>query len=216
MSENINQTDGEQLFDTDGTEGNPEMGSTTEGNLNLDGEETKGAKTPSQVDRDANRRKQIAVWKARVDSGEVTVADIPHKWLQEAIQQEERKPGSVELDDDLLERKLAEREQRKVFDARMEQLNSMTLTAEQKRVLQSEYEALKKGNKDVKALDAAIRLANLPDPSVEAARMHNMRMPAAGMSAPTRDPDDIENMSEDELVADSESNRRRGGGRPKI
>lgn len=216
MSENINQTDGEQLFDTDGTEGNPEMGSTTEGNLNLDGEETKGAKTPSQVDRDANRRKQIAVWKARVDSGEVTVADIPHKWLQEAIQQEERKPGSVELDDDLLERKLAEREQRKVFDARMEQLNSMTLTAEQKRVLQSEYEALKKGNKDVKALDAAIRLANLPDPSVEAARMHNMRMPAAGMSSPTRDPDDIENMSEDELVADSESNRRRGGGRPKI
>lgn len=216
MSENINQTDGEQLFDTDGTEGNPEMGSTTEGNLNLDGEETKGAKTPSQVDRDANRRKQIAVWKARVDSGEVTVADIPHKWLQEAIQQEERKPGSVELDDDLLERKLAEREQRKVFDARMEQLNSMTLTAEQKRVLQAEYEALKKGNKDVKALDAAIRLANLPDPSVEAARMHNMRMPAAGMSAPTRDPDDIENMSEDELVADSESNRRRGGGRPKI
>lgn len=216
MSENINQTDGEQLFDTDGTEGNPEMGSTTEGNLNLDGEETKGAKTPSQVDRDANRRKQIAVWKARVDSGEVTVADIPHKWLQEAIQQEERKPGSVELDDDLLERKLAEREQRKVFDARMEQLNSMTLTAEQKRVLQSEYEALKKGNKDVKALDAAIRLANLPNPSVEAARMHNMRMPAAGMSAPTRDPDDIENMSEDELVADSETHRRRGGGRPKI
>lgn len=216
MSENINQTDGEQLFDTDGTEGNPEMGSTTEGNLNLDGEETKGAKTPSQVDRDANRRKQIAVWKARVDSGEVTVADIPHKWLQEAIQQEERKPGSVELDDDLLERKLAEREQRKVFDARMEQLNSMTLTAEQKRVLQSEYEALKKGNKDVKALDAAIRLANLPNPSVEAARMHNMRMPAAGMSAPTRDPDDIENMSEDELVADSETHRRKGGGRPKI
>lgn len=211
MSENINQTDGEQLFDTEGTEGSPETGTTT-GELQLDSEESKGAKSPAQVNRD----KQIAVWKARVDSGEVSIEEIPHKWIQDSIKPKQEVQKSIELDDDMLERKLEEREQRKAFDSRMKDISSMPLTKEQRTNLESEYNALKKGVKDVKALDAAIRLAGLHDVSVEQRRLANMRMPNAGTGSYDYKPDDIEKMSEDEIIKDSESHRRRAGGPPRI
>lgn len=211
MSENTSQAEGE-LFVTDESEQSPETGSTT---LNLDqsGEETKESNASAQ----AQKAKQVAAWQARIESGEVSIDDIPlkQKWIKDAIESK-KQPKAVPLDEDLLEKKLVEREQRKAFESKLAELAALPLTKEQKDALQSEYNALKRGEKDLKALNAAIRLANLPDFSAEQRRLGNARMPVPGMSSESYDEDDIEKMSEDELVADSEKYRRRGGGRPRI
>lgn len=209
MSENTSQIEGE-LFVTDDSEQSPETGSTT---LNLDsGEETKGGNNPAA----SQRAKQVATWQARIDSGEVSIDDIPVKqqWIRDAI--EGKQPKVAPLDEDLLEQKLVEREQRKAFDSQMAELNSLPLTAEQKKAIESEYKELARGAKDIKALKTAIRLANLPDFTAEQRRLGNARMPVAGMSSESADTDDIENMSEEERLADSERLRRRGGGPPRI
>lgn len=208
MSENTVQTDGE-LFATNGSEESPETGSTT---LDLDsGEETKGSNAPAA----SQRAKQVATWQTRVESGEVTADEIPHQWIRDAINAK-KQPQAVPLDEDLLERKLVEREQRKAFESKMSELQALPLTKAQKDALTSEYNALKKGDKDLRALNAAIRLANLPDFTAEQRRLGNARMPVAGMSSESYDEDDTSKMSDDDLVNDSEQYRRRGGGPPAI
>ncbi len=171
MSEDKTQVDGELFDATDEPEADPDSVSTTP----EEGEESQEGLFDKEVtEADKNKVKQIAVWQRRYDSGEADLSDIPHKWIREAIVQKPK------VDEDAIATAVAEALEKERAESRFQKLRAdlqkVKLTSLQKAEVEVEYKALSTTMSRDKALEMAMRLANVDSP--EAQRIKDQRLSA--------------------------------------
>lgn len=161
----------DELFDkttTEDHEGNPGDGSTTEEQGSTD-EETnqdlqldnpgEGEDSKAQAERDH----QITLWKSRVESGKVSLEEVPHKWIKDAITSVPKEQNLDDVKKIVREEMEAERSEER-FQSIRGQLNSMGLTSTQQSDIEDYYNEHLQYNmpKDV-ALEKAAKMAGVKD-----------------------------------------------------
>jgi len=185
MSDEDQSTTDDELFATSESEGGSQPASTTsnedgdqdgktESLDDLDGEESKEAlelKEPKSTSSQKEaRQKQIDAWYNKVSTGEKSLEDIPDKqsWIRKHVEKQLDLENKVEeLDvETIIEQKLQSRlkteaDERKFNDLR-EELNSASLTDDQKEVIKQEYLDLRnRGLEKSVALDKARAIAGV-------------------------------------------------------
>jgi hypothetical protein len=183
MFDNDTQDDIELFADGAEDDASDAGTSSDDDRLNLDAEESR-KETAKAQDAQAVRQKTIESYQRRIDSGEITVDQIPpsSKWVVKSLslKKAERKDDAKDLDT-LLEEKLAKRENDREFDDMKARLESATLRKEQKAALQEEFKELRSmGVPTAKALKKAIALAGVSLDSDSSRKAAAMRLPVPG------------------------------------
>lgn len=149
MSDDTSNTD-EAEFDDSDLEGE-------ENDSVLDLEDGKSSKNKEKATiADEQRQKQISTWEERYNNGDVEFDKIPG-WIQREIKLKEKEPDI----DDLLEKKLAEKEDGRLYEERKKQLTSVKMTANQKNKLVARYKQLSGRLPKGEALELAIEAAGI-------------------------------------------------------
>lgn len=199
MSDDSKQENAELDLDSKPPEGDAGAASTTSNateKVNGEGEESatlelkesdKGSKAEDKSPGAYNKHKQVETWADRYYNGEVEFEKIP-KWIQQEIQNAERPNESV---DDVLDRKIAERDSKKKFESLQQKLNKRGLTKSEASAITSEFTELRGFNvpPDV-ALEKAIKNVGIDlkiqskeiDPE-KAEKRKNMQIPSPGGTA---------------------------------
>lgn len=179
-----------ELFDNDLDEGVSTDASNND-ELDLDIEENKEAKS-----QDANtvRQKTVESFQKKYDSGQITLDNIPasQKWVIKHLNLEKEKVSKKsEPDlDQLLEQKLAQRENDKEFARLKAQIESLPLSKAQKLTLKEEFNEFRSiGAPTATALKKAMAIAQvqLEDYSSKKAAM---RLPTPGYAGSKETHDD--------------------------
>lgn len=183
MFEETNHYDSELDFATVEDEGDSSSASTNEENfveesnddLNLE-DKTEEVKDSAEV----VRARTIAAWQARVDSGEVTLDQIPHAWIRREVTAKQPMVDEAQLEkiaERLVEQKLAQKEDQAKFERLNGELKTLSLTAAQQEELKQEYQDLRaSGIPKAIALEKAMKIAGIA--SLEAQRMKELRLNA--------------------------------------
>jgi len=174
---NEDKDQGSELFDTDSEESSLTSETTDE-------EEEDQGETESSEDSESEgseetldlegktsaeeeREKQISAWEKKIKSGKATVDSLPkhQKWLKPHL---EKRLGSApakvnEKDlDQLLDEKIALREQEQKFQELKDSINQTALSGAQKADLESEYKDLREmGIDKATALEKALKIAKI-------------------------------------------------------
>ena len=147
----------DELFDT----GTDEAATNAADTIKDDEEGKKDKPSAEEI-----RKRSIETWKGRIERGEKTLDDIPpaQKWIKDAIGAKEKQPKSQEkVDiDQLLDKKLAEKEDSKAFTALKAQMDSSKLSEAQKKAILHEYEELRsEGGMKGRSLERALKIAGV-------------------------------------------------------
>lgn len=153
-----NAQEDSDLFDTEPTEDVTNDASTND-ELDLEVEENK--EKPKSQDAETVREKTIESFQRKLDSGQITIDQIPssQKWVVKHL----KTAPKPEIDiDQIVDQKLAKRENDKEFASLKDKLNSATLKKDQKLTLQAEYkELVAHGVPSAKALKKAMVIAQV-------------------------------------------------------
>lgn len=154
-------TDDDQKDQEDDSKSESEKGEEKEEKLDLDDEGgDKTEKDSKKSVAEENRQKQISVWEDKIDSGEKDISEAP-KWIQKKLNLKEKEEEvAVDLDA-IVDKKLAEKQEKRDFKSLKDQLEAMPLTIAQKKELNAEFADLKGGMPKSKALATAIKIAGI-------------------------------------------------------
>jgi len=184
-------TDTDEIADTEATDTDKE--SDEQGQDTLDLEETEQDKGKAEIAKE----KLVSDTVKKIKSGDKTLDDIPkdQAWLKQLAEAE---LGVNESEDDIIDRKLNEREATKKFDSLKKELNVTDLTADQKSTLKGKYKSLRdKGLSKLDALEMSMEIAGV---DLEEAMVDSKRY-AARMRTPgsyTRSEGDPESTEKNE------------------
>jgi len=205
MSEEKNQNKSE-LFDTPVTdeskstkdsEGNPGAGSTTRKS-----EENQ----EHALSADENKQKQIDVWQKRVDDGEVSKEEVPH-WVQKEIKSLRSNEDVKKLIKQEAEALIERREAEKLYQAIRADLNTRKLPAATKLELDAEYkDLLSRKYLPDEAIIRAMRYAQVPtkEQHLKQSKRKAMNLPTNSMGESFHSEPSVEDMSDDDIVTQSE------------
>lgn len=219
------QVDGE-LFNTD-TE---DTDNTAGGESNSNEQDTDSTAEEIEEELDLNkeekpalskgeqeRQKQLEVWTSRIKNGERTIDELPAnlKWMKPLLQERFKTVKEPSLEE-LVEKKLAEREDAQKFALLRENINSQRLTATQKKELEAEFkEFVRLGLPKSKALEKAARVVNVDlTQEVDETLRKAMQLPPLGRTPSSSkgdmfsSPDSYKNVSEQERLKKIETMRR--------
>jgi hypothetical protein len=151
-TEDTNQVT-DELFDHQAPESDPELESTTE-------EETPSEEIKHNIAED-NRQKQIQTFLNRVKSGEMTVEEIPHKWIKSEV--EKLIPTKNTQDAYEIARQVVrEEKEAEKYTSLRAKLNDANLTEDKRSRVSEEYQDLiKDGVPKAKALEKAIAIVGV-------------------------------------------------------
>ena len=168
MFEDTNHFTDELDFAIDEDEGGSSFASNNddvveESNDNLG--ESKGKESAEVI-----RAKTITSFQARLDSGEITLDQIPHAWIRKEMRLPESKVDQNEIEK-IINKKLAEKlalqEDEQKFNQLNAQINSLNLSSVQVKELQAEYNDLRaNGVKKSTALEKAIKMIGVESPEI--------------------------------------------------
>ncbi len=138
MSDDKNQTDSD-LFDTEGSESSTDAASTTETeNEELDLGEERANETLSKskpiAPGEAQRQKMVDAWTLKVTEGEADLENLPakQKWMKPLIEQklglQKKEAEFTQSADQIIEKKLAEKEEAKRFKDLVEFTKTLPLS----------------------------------------------------------------------------------------
>lgn len=184
MSDNRTQDESESLFSEEEIENtNPDTNAdgTSTSDTNAEESQDELAIDKAQSEAEVQRQKQIDTWADRIEKGEVQLEDLPSNlhWLKPYIESKLNPKKQITQDD--IERMFEEREMKKEFQRELSDLKSMSLSADQKQLLNAKFDSLLKGGlNELTALRTAKEIANISDSSVEAKR-EAMKMPPSGI-----------------------------------
>lgn len=182
MFEDSNHYSDELDLAIEESESDSSSASTTDEN---DGEESDDSldldESSNKESAEAVRKRTIAVWQARVDTGEVTLDQIPHAWIRKEIVAKEK--PAVDMDmvveniDKLVEKKLAEREDKNRFTKMLDEVKSIELSSIQRQDLAQEYQDFRaNGMSQSVALEKAMKVVGIESPEIR--RMKELRASA--------------------------------------
>jgi len=175
-------TEADEVADTEATDTNDqETESADEQEQDTLDLEDSSVDTQGKGKAELAKEKLVDDWAKKVKGDVKSLDDIPkdQAWLRPLV---EAKLGVKVSEDDLIDRKLNEREDAKRYQSTVEELKSMELTSEQKSKIESKYKLYRSKNMtQLEALSEAMEFAGV-DP-VEAAldaRRHAARMRVPG------------------------------------
>lgn len=151
-------TSEDEVADTEATDtGKPDE--QEQDTLNLEDSEVKAQ---DKGKAELAREQLVDSWSKKVKSGEKELGDIPEdqQWLKPLV---EEQVGRKEPDlDELVERKLSEREQTNRFESLKRELTSLGLSQDQKATLESRYKGFRqKGLSQLDSLEASMEIAGV-------------------------------------------------------
>lgn len=179
------QESGEQLFAADHPESVSD-GATNSGNAEESKEELE-LERPKAAEEE--KRKQIEVWQRKVDSGEVSIKDIPpaQKWIAKFLRKPVQEQPDIEV---IIERKMAEKEDVRDYNRSLDDLRKMSLSPLQKSELQKEFDDLReRGIAKSVAIEKAMKYVGIArkDTSSEDRRKEAMKLPTPGYAGGAAD-----------------------------
>ncbi len=187
MPDDGNQADSD-LFDTDGSESSTDAASTTETeNEDLDLSEESKTDNKPVAQGEIQRGKMVNAATLKVMNGELDLENLPskQKWMKPLIEQQlglnqEVSKVSVNANQIVKDELAKEREAQRFTDTRA-QLQAVSLTKEQKTQLQAEYkDLLSSGLSPAKALDKAIKIAQIELNDDNSVLRQRMQIPKPG------------------------------------
>lgn len=194
MSNEDNDQDGDDLFDTAGSEESSLTSKNTEEEEGDQGETEssedsggEGSEETLNLDdktsKDEEKKKQINAWFRKIQDGKTTLEDLPkhQRWLRPFLEEKlelavkkTAKKEEIGLSE-LVKEELRKERDAERFGALKSSLNQTALTGDQKAELESEYKDLRSAGLDkATALGKALKIASV---DVVPDRRHNMIPP---------------------------------------
>jgi len=138
---------------------------------------------PKKLSAEEQRKKQVDVWTQRVVDGEVDIDDLPPnlKWLKNPIKRNLDAISKVPDIDEVVEKKIAEREAEKEFQRLKASLKDLEMTSSQRKQLQEEFSELTGAGllKD-KALAKALKIVGAKEEDINLDRRMAAVLPKPG------------------------------------
>ncbi len=193
----LNWTDSELNLDTVPESDNADNDNSDDNQEESTDENDKAAK------RQASKDWQVASYQKKLDSWEISGDDVPD-WLKDDLNLDEDKddePSEEEkiakLVEDKIEAKLSASKEAESFTAMESNLKALDLSDDEKKILKEEFEDLRSmGLTKTKALEKAMKIANLNDARQQGIELWRMSMPNQGstpsMTKPTSRLTDME------------------------
>ena len=174
-------TESDDLFDTDYSEDvSPDVSNTNEeelSNEDTDNESSVGEENEEALDleesksaKEIAKERQLKAWLNKINNGDKTIDDLPRnqRWLKPLLEKQLNSAKAVrkveaEYDiDEIVERKIAEKEDKREFTLMKSALEDMDLTPSQKSDLSSEFKDLRgAGLSRAVALQKAMKIAGV-------------------------------------------------------
>lgn len=236
MTDDTNQKDTEQLFASEPSEGDKKAvasnsrkaESKPEHVQDYEQPEAEESKEPFRLDDEVEERrlspqeiqmqKQIDVWVDKIVSGERGIDELPRnqEWMIPHIEERINQAAKAPEIEDIVERKLQQREEARQFDQMKNDLERTPLSRTQKEDLQQQYQDLRQsGLTQAKALKIAMQLAGVDPAAHQRDEMRKrMALPRSGFTdreEPTGEISDVgelSKLSEDKRLELYESTRK--------
>lgn len=190
MFEDTNHFADELGFAIDDNEGGSSFASTNDEVVEESNDDL--GETKEKDSAEVIRAKTIASFQARLDSGEITLNQIPHAWIRKEMKMPELKIDQDQIEkiiNEKLAEKLALQEDEQKFNQLNAQINSLNLSSVQLQELQAEYNDLRaNGVKKSTALEKAIKMIGIESPEIR--KMQEIRqsafIPTGGSVKPSK------------------------------
>ena len=177
----INWTDSELNLDTV-----PESDNADNDNSD-DNQEVSNDENDKEIQRQKSKEWQVAAYQKKLDSWEISGDDVPD-WLKDDLnldEDEDDEPSQEEkiaqLVEEKIEAKLSAKKEAESFTAMETNLKSLNLSNDEKKILKEEFEDLRSmGLTKTKALEKAMKIANLNDARQQGIELWRMSMPNQG------------------------------------